>query len=625
MTTTEKGLNDSGLSRVWGKIKALTTPLENAVQEIEDTKANIDGCYEGLTSGMAFGLITDSMVEDKEPYNYRSLANLNVGRFCEDTLVGGSVVWNQLIPADKKSGTITPVASANSYYSSSVVTSGAITDHVYFMRASFNYKGDKTVTGFLQAGNLPAIAYSSALTKNTNTSFSAVLKKVTGAGASFVIGISTVDHSIKLDDTDVWDYDYLYTIDLTLLFGSTIADYIYSLETATAGAGVAWVRKYFPKEYFEYCEPHFEHVQTSQKTTVGFNVFDEEVEQGYINVNTGQNDPDSGRYRSKNHIRVLPNTVYYFKNSAHAVSSSVIYRLYFYDENKAFIGSPQGASISTTFTTPVNCHYVRFFVNEALSNYNHDICINIHGDRDGEYEPYRKRTYPIEPKVLRGIPKLDASNRLCFDGDVMRHDGSVERRWGEVDLGEYNYAKHEPDADYPYGYFYCTIPNKKYGVTNLAVEGYVTYSTYASQHGENGNMTVTGSVSAGNVSLINSQYASYTIAQIKTAMSGVKLLYELATPTTETAEPFQSPMVVDPLGTEEFIDYGVEEGTRDVAIPVGHDSTYPEDLVKKTEKMPSPTGTNGDYVITEVDGKLYLKPYVPAVGLTAPTNEGEGE
>ena len=40
--------------------------------------------------------------------------------------------------------------------------------------------------------------------------------------------------------------------DLTQMFGSTIADYIYSLEQANAGAGVAYFRSLFPKPYYDY-------------------------------------------------------------------------------------------------------------------------------------------------------------------------------------------------------------------------------------------------------------------------------------------------------------------------------------------------------------------------------------
>ena len=41
-------------------------------------------------------------------------------------------------------------------------------------------------------------------------------------------------------------------IDLTAMFGSTIADYIYSLEQSTAGAGVALFRQIFYKDYYAY-------------------------------------------------------------------------------------------------------------------------------------------------------------------------------------------------------------------------------------------------------------------------------------------------------------------------------------------------------------------------------------
>jgi len=40
--------------------------------------------------------------------------------------------------------------------------------------------------------------------------------------------------------------------DLTLMFGSTVADYIYSLEQANTGAGVAYFRNLFPKDYYPY-------------------------------------------------------------------------------------------------------------------------------------------------------------------------------------------------------------------------------------------------------------------------------------------------------------------------------------------------------------------------------------
>ena len=69
-----------------------------------------------------------------------------------------------------------------------------------------------------------------------------------------------------------------------------------------------------------------------------------------------------------------------------------------------------------------------------------------------------------------------------------------------------------------------------------------------------------------------------------TSGSGVNpsgyLVYELATSTTETADPYQIPQILDPNGTEAYID------TRDVPIPVGHETFYPENLRSKVEGLP---------------------------------------
>ena len=43
---------------------------------------------------------------------------------------------------------------------------------------------------------------------------------------------------------------------------------------------------------------------------------------------------------------------------------------------------------------------------------------------------------------------------------------------------------------------------------------------------------------------------------------------------TEQATPFTSPQIVDKYGTEQYIDGKVASGTRDVAVPVGHETEY---------------------------------------------------
>ena len=84
-------------------------------------------------------------------------------------------------------------------------------------------------------------------------------------------------------------------------------------------------------------------------------------------------------------------------------------------------------------------------------------------------------------------------------------------------------------------------------------------------------------------------------------MNGVMPVYPLATLIITTEPAYQSLQIVDGDGTEEMIDYLVEQGDRDVAIPVGHETTYLPDLRQKLEDLPqippAPT-TDGTYTLT---------------------------
>lgn len=526
------------------KVGDAKTELEEAIEDLEERKAETGGYYETFTSGQANQLIATEAITDTEPYNFRKTGGPNdVGDRVYDTLVGGSVVWNQLVASG---ATEVTVPNGHKYYA--------------------NINGTKSI------------------------------------GASTGTAISINDSA---EDN---------IIDLTAALGSTIADYVYTLETATAGAGVAWFRKYFPGIYYGFAEPHFEHVQTSAKETVGFNQFDEDFESGDIN-NSGVPYANADYKRSKNFSDCLPNTVYY-KYCATRLW------MFFYDSEQNFI-EKSSATNNKTVTTPQNARYFKVVVDKNAG----EACINLHGDRDGEYEAYKKRTYPLDSSLtLRGIPKLDSANRLYFDGDIYRHDGSGEQRYLGVDLGTINWQKVTGNNYATFSSFAGAI-DIKYDAVKVVFTNYGKYAEVTSNTAQADADNYIWINASKQIRIKDTSKADMTAEQFKAAMSGVFLTCEKATPEPFTAEPYQYPMVVDPLGTEAFVDYAVEQGERDAKIPVGHSSSYPADLRGKLQRLPSPTGTNGDYIVTEIDGKLYLKPYVPAVGLTmtAPTTEGEGE
>ena len=95
--------------------------------------------------------------------------------------------------------------------------------------------------------------------------------------------------------------------------------------------------------------------------------------------------------------------------------------------------------------------------------------------------------------------------------------------------------------------------------------------------------------------------------------SGTKLLYGLATPTTETAEPFQHIQIVDDFGTEEFGSTGI--------VPVGHKTRYPANLRDKLQHLPSLTSADGTYMIQQ-SGKQMSLVHMPAVFPDTPTEDG---
>lgn len=101
----------------------------------------------------------------------------------------------------------------------------------------------------------------------------------------------------------------------------------------------------------------------------GSNVWDEATELGAINVVNGQNVANNNFIRSTNYIPVLPNTVYY------KCAPQNILQLY-YGKDKTYL-SYGSWNKNTTFTTPANCYFVRFYVaQEYGTTYNHDIALN---------------------------------------------------------------------------------------------------------------------------------------------------------------------------------------------------------------------------------------------------------
>ena len=534
----------------------------------------------------------DSTVLHKTPYLFTDVHSTasRIGNHIYDKLVGGTVTFNQLFningtigknngAVDVTNNVLTFTTTYKSTYQYINQTIAFPQNHKFLISVDITLSQNETVA----FGDGSTIFNATAVSANTKTRINRVFN-YPNARASFYL-YPARNAGLDIDGTMV--AENFLVIDLTQMFGSTIADYIYSLEQATAGAGVAWFRKYFPKAYYAYNAGTLMSVQTSKHITVGFNQWDEEWEVGIINWN-GTNMSSTEKIRSKNYIPCLPSTTYYAKTPKSL-------QLFYYDKDKNFISYEQYSKQNATFTTPSNAYYMRFYVygNGYGTTYNHDICINLHwdGERDGEYESYVKHEYPLDSSLeLRGIPKLDSSNNLYYDGDEYESDGTVTRNkfvytfTGDETIGVGSTIYIKSDA--------CD------GFINLNNMKTLSYNTKDTENNARCSRFTPASVAIWNtvgypncfvvngkqlhLNIANSllgitDYTQETTTTIKEKIKAylksqydngtpITLVLPLETPTTEEADPYTNPQVVNDFGTEEYID------NRTIPIPVGHET-----------------------------------------------------
>lgn len=410
-------------------------------------------------------------VNDKVPYLFRKSAG---GNNVFEKIIGGTIVTNQMIEngdfsngltgwtifnegastisASNNEATITGITTYNDGIGIELATAPG---HIYYVSASVKSTGN---AAFFDSQHkidnqiLPSAEYKR---------YEHIISVGTLTSEFFLLSKKSIN-TVNIKD--------VMCIDITKVLGNG-AQYIYSLEQTTAGAGVAWFRQMFPNDYYAY---------------------------------------DSGSLQSVN------------------VASKKVY-----DSNNTLVA-----------------------------------------------------TYTFDSDVtLRGLPKLDSNNNLYYDGDTYESNGTVTRRYGIVDLGTLEWTKASNATRFYVAYNGIKVISDN-TPANILCTKYTTDSWNSVLTPKDKEI----GASVGNYITIYD--SSYNDAQaFKTAMSGVYLVYELATSTTESADTYINPQIVDADGTEEFVDYMQSQSTRDVAVPVGHDSLYYNGQLYQTDFAQATTDT----------------------------------
>ena len=551
----------------------LLTDIEDAVAFVND-KANVDGNYPTMTVGAADNLTpySEDAGDDQDvPFSFQGTGCGN-GETQVDTGAlallkekrGNTVVVNQWLQTNAISSGSNNDISCTNNGDGTYTLSGTASAEANFIGSQISIPvGHKVI---LIGGKTSPEIYV-GLTHHTNTTGSKIFE-ITQSGSIYI----TINPNVNVGTTTIRPY----LIDLTQMFNGDIPQDLLD----------------HPENFFRYYQGSLAYNQgelvnanSRYLKAIGRNQWDEEWELGVISGQTGANQSSSTQIRSKNYIRVNPNSEYYFKcqNAGNT---------YFYDKDKNFISYTYMRE-NNTYVIPSNVCYMRFTMSSAYGTaYNHDITISIYYEGESGYDQY----YPYEVLTNNdtGTEVLRSAGSIA---DSKAPDGTVHRLVGTVDLSTLSWS-------YANDTFYAELATVSFeGIYNLTCSKYVaTKQTHWSLMGDK---EITED--SGYIFIKDSAYND--AATFTSAMNGVYLFYELAAPTTEQGTIFSENLVIDDFGSMDFSGTsGVPQGNL-IFYPVDYkafiDSLYNE-LDGSANKVLS-TETSQSDLDTFLNGKGYYK------------------
>ena len=190
---------------------------------------------------------------DYEPYsNICPISGWDEVKVWDDPVYGGNIAWNQLV----RNGNFATTDGWTVF--SGTVTKGVSNNIMTLAISSSNFSVAKYVNcpnGHIVLCKMEAKASAENKAKfngfggeiHTSWTTREVLVRNTSTAVLMGVyngGLDSADVTVQVRNFELFD--------LTQAFGTEIANYIYSLERAHAGDGVAWFKNLFPKDYYAY-------------------------------------------------------------------------------------------------------------------------------------------------------------------------------------------------------------------------------------------------------------------------------------------------------------------------------------------------------------------------------------
>lgn len=250
-----------------------------------------------------------------------------------------------------------------------------------------------------------------------------------------------------------------------------------------------------------------------------------------------------------------------------------------------FVDAVDNTNTDFRFEVNVDCYVFFGFGSGAVASGTtiSNFCINLSdASRNGTYEPYWKR------EIVLGLNNLachdEDNNAVVVNGldgvgtsqdELIVENGwgtKINKRFAEVDLGDLNWDS---------GGGTSVVGATRFRVQNMDAKALADNNTIPScistkYLAATANATYTGAMgicaNGSTLYLYDPAFNSYTAAQVKAALAGVKLRYELATPKVLTLDnPIPALIEVDNLGTEKRLP---EDTADNPQAPFECDSNY---------------------------------------------------
>ena len=527
---------------------------------------------------------------DNAPYLYRRSGGGGDKEI--DKLVGGTIAWNQqMIISSTGDKTMLGLTITNNHDGSLTIvgtaTGGAfnywlwgnwgVTTELFKVEKDHKYFS-KSVILF---GNTDVLLDGDKKISDTFGNVSKATRSASVTGVRMANQTYGVTYNLKV---------YPMVCDLTLMFGSTIADYVYSLEQSSQGSGLAWLRSYgfFTEDYYEYNSGELKSVSNLvSHDMTGKNYLQNLASSRTMNGITFTVNSDgsfsargTATARANLFLRTVSNPQHLPPGNYILSQGNVfgVVEAYLELAIRRADGTTQYANLNArdnfAFTLNEGDYiYQPYF--SVFSGTTIDATIypmvRLASATDDTYEPYTLHSYPLGNVTLRGLPKLNG-NALYYDGDTYESNGTVTRKYGVVDLGTLTWEKATAYSNIPY---FRAHPTASIGTSTMCICSKYATTSFSVLVSDSGDKTVTTASNGGWIYIKDSAYDD--AAAFKTAMSGVYLVYELASSTTETADTYTNPQWVDPNGTERYT-----LSANAFPMPVGHETTYNTDVGSKT-------------------------------------------